>query len=29
MSDILNQLATVLEARKGSDPKSSYVAHLY
>ena len=29
MSDILNQLATVLEARKGSDPKSSYAAHLY
>jgi len=29
MSDILNQLAEVLEQRKGSDPKASYVAHLY
>ncbi len=29
MSEILNQLAEVLEQRKGSDPKASYVAHLY
>ncbi len=29
MSDILNQLAEVLEARKGADPDSSYVARLY
>ncbi|MCK7579450.1 MAG: phosphoribosyl-ATP diphosphatase [Chromatiales bacterium] len=29
MSDILIQLAAVLEARKSADPKSSYVAGLY
>lgn len=29
MSNVLNQLAEVLEQRKGSDPKESYVAHLY
>lgn len=29
MSDILNQLAEVLEARKNADPDSSYVASLY
>ncbi|MBK1703243.1 phosphoribosyl-ATP diphosphatase [Halochromatium glycolicum] len=29
MSDVLNQLAEVLEARKGADPASSYVAKLY
>ena len=29
MSDILQQLADVLEARKGADPDSSYVAKLY
>lgn len=29
MSDILQQLAEVLEARKGADPESSYVAKLY
>ena len=29
MSDILNKLAAVLEARKGADPQSSYVAGLY
>lgn len=29
MSDILQQLAEVLEARKGADPDSSYVAKLY
>lgn len=29
MSDILRQLAEVLEARKGADPDSSYVAGLY
>lgn len=29
MSDILSQLAEVLEARKGADPDSSYVAGLY
>ena len=29
MSDILNKLAAVLEARKSADPKSSYVAGLY
>lgn len=29
MSDILHQLADVLEARKGADPESSYVAKLY
>ena len=29
MSDVLNKLATVLEARKQADPDSSYVAGLY
>ena len=29
MSDVLNQLAKVLEARKHADPDSSYVASLY
>ena len=29
MSDILEQLATVLAQRKGADPDSSYVASLY
>jgi len=29
MSDILNQLADVLEQRKQAEPKSSYVAKLY
>jgi phosphoribosyl-ATP pyrophosphohydrolase len=29
MSDILNKLAAILEARKGADPTSSYVAGLY
>ena len=29
MSDILTQLAAVLEARKSADPGSSYVAGLY
>jgi len=29
MNDILTQLATVLEERKGADPDSSYVAKLY
>jgi len=29
VSDILRQLAEVLEARKGADPDSSYVAGLY
>jgi len=29
MSDVLNQLAQVLEQRKGADPDSSYVAKLY
>lgn len=29
MSEILNKLAAVLEARKGADPASSYVAGLY
>jgi phosphoribosyl-ATP pyrophosphohydrolase len=29
MTDVLNKLAEVLEARKGADPKSSYVASLY
>ena len=29
MSDILNKLVAVLEARKGADPQSSYVAGLY
>ena len=29
MSDILNKLAEILEARKHADPQSSYVAGLY
>lgn len=29
MSDVLTRLAEVLEARKGADPDSSYVAKLY
>jgi len=29
MSDVLNRLAAVLEARKAADPGSSYVAGLY
>ena len=29
MNDILQDLAAVLEARKGADPDSSYVAKLY
>lgn len=29
MSDVLNQLAEVLEQRKQADPDSSYVAKLY
>ncbi len=29
MSDVLQRLAAVLEARKASDPDSSYVARLY
>ena len=29
MSDTLERLAAVLEARKGADPESSYVARLY
>lgn len=29
MSDILSRLAEVLEARKGADPQTSYVAKLY
>ncbi len=29
MSEILDQLATVLEQRKASDPNNSYVASLY
>ena len=29
MNDILQQLAGVLEERKGADPDSSYVANLY
>lgn len=29
MNDVLQQLAEVLEARKGADPDSSYVAKLY
>jgi phosphoribosyl-ATP pyrophosphohydrolase len=29
MSDTFNKLAAVLEARKGADPASSYVAGLY
>ncbi len=29
MSDVLNKLAAVLEARKGADPSSSYAAALY
>ena len=29
MSDVLRQLSTVLEARRGADPGESYVAGLY
>lgn len=29
MDDVLERLADVLEARKGADPESSYVAKLY
>jgi phosphoribosyl-ATP pyrophosphohydrolase len=29
MSEVLSQLADVLESRKGADPSSSYVAKLY
>lgn len=29
MSEIIDRLAEVLEARKGADPESSYVARLY
>lgn len=29
MSDVLNRLAEVLEARKSADPDRSYVANLY
>lgn len=29
MSEVMNRLAEVLEARKGADPKTSYVAKLY
>lgn len=29
MSDILERLSTLLEARKSADPESSYVAKLY
>ncbi len=29
MSDVLNELAAVLEQRKSADPDSSYVARLY
>lgn len=29
MNEVLQQLAEVLEARKGADPESSYVAKLY
>jgi len=29
MSDVLTQLAEVLESRKGASPESSYVASLY
>ncbi len=29
MNDVLNRLAELLEARKGADPQSSYVAKLY
>ncbi len=29
MSDVLNRLADLLEARKSADPESSYVAKLY
>lgn len=29
MSDILQQVARILEERKGADPESSYVAKLY
>lgn len=29
MSDILDRLAEVIESRKGTDPQTSYVAHLF
>jgi phosphoribosyl-ATP pyrophosphohydrolase len=29
MSDVLNRLAEVIEARKGGDPEKSYVARLF
>ncbi len=29
MSDVFEQLAQILEARKGADPETSYVAKLY
>jgi phosphoribosyl-ATP pyrophosphohydrolase len=29
MSDVLDRLADLLEARKGADPQTSYVARLY
>jgi phosphoribosyl-ATP pyrophosphohydrolase len=29
MNDVLQRLAAVLEARKGADPESSYVANLF
>lgn len=29
MADVLERLGTLLEARKGADPESSYVASLY
>ena len=29
MNDVLDRLAQLLEARKGADPQSSYVAKLY
>ncbi len=29
MNDVLEQLSTIIEARKGADPASSYVASLY
>jgi len=29
MNDVLARLSEVLEARKGADPESSYVAKLY
>jgi phosphoribosyl-ATP pyrophosphohydrolase len=29
MNDVLERLSTIIEARKGADPASSYVASLY